>query len=428
MTYQELFAKSGITSSVKSGVEVGALSTELQLADALMDKLNNLGLAEQRLVEQTTLMGDVLEAYETDKSSGAGKMLFAVIDSVSNGNGFAVLGTSMEDISEDAFSMEALGGIKDAISRGYDIVIEFIKKLIRESKVFIGAFFDKFPGLKKRAAKIRTKAEGIEGSIDEKKIKIGGAYKALTNGSKVVENVADGLKTINGLKELSGIEKIPAWLSEQRLESFEGDAATIRAITVNNLKDNGDSIFSKQGMTEIATPKSAALANYDKVVGVEDLLGDKTCAWCRTTHLDEQGTGSVELTLKSIASIKFGFYDQSTKLDVADKEAPTLESADVEKICDNVTEICETFGRSKDEIREGIKVQEKMVKTLEKIKKNVDKEDYKEVKSRLNALKSAVQNLANMATNPASKIAVYAYGTSVAALDYSEKSLAQYKK
>lgn len=428
MSYQELFAKSGITSGLNGPTEVGTLSTELQLTNALMDNLNNLGLAEKRLVEQSDLMCEAFAVYESDKSAGAGKMLFAIINNVSNGKALNVLGTSMEDISDDGFSMEALGGIKNAIGKGYDIVIDFIKKLIQDGKVFLGAFFDKFPGLKKRSDKTRAKAEGIEGSIKEKKIKIGSAYKMLTNGSKEVTGVADGLKAIVGLKELSGIEKIPTWLSEQRLESFEGDASAIAAISVNKLKDNGNAIFEKQGMSDLNKPKSEALQSHDKVNGVENLLGDKTCAWSRKSHIDAQGTGSVELTLKSIASIKFGFYDQSKKLDVDGKEATTLESSEVEKICDQIDEICETYGRSKEEIRDGIKAQEKMIKTLENIKKNVDKEEYKDVKSRLNAVKSAIQNLANMATNPASKIAVYAYGTSVAALDYSEKSLAQYKK
>lgn len=419
MSYVNLFAATG-GSHASTVVEMSGLDTEALYGEQLLANLAQLGESQEELSRQGDTVEALLSAFEANaESKGAANVVFAMVNHLSGGQAEAVTGVSMED-----FSMEALDGLKNAASAAYDAVIKMIKDLMRTAKAFMGELFDKFPGLKKDATKLRDKADATEGSIENKKIKIGGAHRILCGGDKKIAGLPASLKTINGLRESSAVDQITDWLKDSRVEEFEGSADELANLQARGIV--GDALISKVKIPALTSGQPAALNGRD-IKAQKDLPGDKMFA-VSYKPADANGNATIA-ALGVVASIKAGFYDQTEKkLDVKDVETETLEASEVSKICDAVEEICETYAKGRKEIEEGLKQQERIIKVLEKVKGNVDKSDYKDVKPTLNAIKNALSNVSKLATQPASAVSAYAYSVAAASLSYGEKSLAQYKK
>lgn len=418
MSYVNLFAATG-GSHKAAVVEMSGLDTEALYGEQLLANLAQLGESQEELSRQGDTVEALLSAFEDNaESKGAANVVFAMVNHLSGGQAEAVTGVSMED-----FSMEALDGLKNAASAAYDAVIKMIKDLIRSAKAFMGELFDKFPGLKKKAEKLREKADSVEGSIENKKIKIGGAHRILCGGDKKITGLPASLKTIKELREKSGVDKYAGWIKDSRVEEVEGTVDEIKAFKGDGIF--ADSPFLKSSLNGITSDLPKTLAGRS-VKGQTNLPGDKMFAISFTPQPSLQNP---DLGLKVVATTKVGFYDQSEKsLDVKDAEADTLEASEVVNICEAVEEICEVYTKGRKEIEEGLKQQERIIKVLKKVKGNVDKKDYADVKQRLNLIKNAVSNIAKLATQPTSAVSAYAYSVAAASLSYGEKSLAQYKK
>lgn len=411
MFYSELFADSSVNVNLASEDFKGS---EFFAAAELDAEVNESNMGTFAALDAVDTMMDGLSG---DEQKGASKIALALMDGFTGGASTDHFGISMENLSGDHYT-EAQMGIKSMASNAWSAVIKFIKDMIRRVKVFLATFFDKMPGLKKRAEKIKERAEKTSGTAENSKISIGG-YEVLAKKDKTVTGIAASIDVITKLPETAKLSEIPAAIPSDKLDKLSGDVATIQAVTfdaeVNKLR-------SLAGLPALNVD-TRKVSGLDEGGHVLDLPGNKVFV-----RGYKGPTGNQLEQLRWLGSLRARFYTQESKVKF-DKstEVKTLETSEVEKICDAVIKFAETFEKSKSAVQAGYKEQEKLLKVAEKCEKNAGKSDYKDVKNVLNAGKAAIQNMATFAVNPTQQVAAYGYGVCSAALSYAEKSLSQYK-
>lgn len=329
----------------------------------------------------------------------------------------------------------SLSGVKDVIVNGWNAVITFLKEMYEKIAVFITKLFDNMPNLKKEAEKLKDKASEITGSAENKTHKFS-KISTIGDSSKGV-TLTDYTTNLKGLFGVKGLEALVNLGKNDDLDKLDADSNTVKALTVTSIGLKNDE-FAKllEGMSDTSNAEVLKIADNTKydIKATGSLPGCKAFAIAvpkqdSTKAADgTAGDEALSIALTRLGTVKYGFRNLREKVEWdKDKEIKTLESKDMEAICEVVIEGCDHFEKSKSGIEAGRKSLKKLTTLAEKLKGNATKTDYADVKKTLNASKGAIMKAANLAANPQRDLATYFYSVGKAGLSYVETSMKEYK-
>lgn len=425
---------SGSTVTDNSGdflAEAAKLDLQLERLNSSIEKLNDLEFHVDLASEYTTkgLNPDAVNFFVSTAERIRKQLNIPV-----------VVTQSMEDFAgtttDNCEALQiSLSSVKDVIVNGWNIVIDFLKDLYEKVAVFITKLFDSMPNLKKEAEALKDKAGDITGSAENKTHKfskistIGDASKGVT-----LTDFTENLKALFGVK---GLDELVNLGKNDDLAKLDADPAGIKDLTVSGIglsKASFDKVFT--GLSDTSNTEVMKIADESKY----DIKATGSLPGCKAFAIavlkqdtakagdDAKGDEALSIALSRLGTVKYGFRNLKDKVAWdKDKEIKTLESKDMEAICQVVIDGCDHFEKTKSGIEAGRKSVKKLTTLAEKLKGNATKTDYADVKKTLNASKGAITKAANLAANPQRDLASYFYSVGKAGLSYVEASIKEYK-
>lgn len=438
--FNSVFTKEGWDKPTTT-TNLGATGDVLFEADYSIEAENNKIDTDMVALSANMAMLDLLDALMESGEANLGKglspdaaaMFVNQAEAIRVSLGVPVeITTSMESfgrgLSDNIDALEvSLASIKDTLSKGWDMVINFLKDILNKIKTFFALLSDKMPGLKKRAEALKEKANDTSGTAENSKIKIGGDFARLAKTKTEVDDdlIVSSLKAVTAMKVP---EELVASVSKSKLENLDADATKLASLSPSDIGFSGNSDLSmaNKGVATAGTPADSwGVPQGAKAEATPLLAGMKNFVY---TYKEAADPSKLDSALEAMASRKFALRDSEKSIKFEnDREVPTLAPGDVVKICDAIVDFADHFEKSKGTIETARKEAEQMTKLAEKLKTNSAKSDYKDVKGILNKARSAITANAAIAANPTRDLVAYGYGVSNSALAYGSKSLSQYK-
>ena len=336
----------------------------------------------------------------------------------------------------------ALESIKDTLKQFWEAIKAQFKKVYAKVKDWIVKTFSTAKKLKDRAEKLQSRANGTVGTIEDKQFSFG-QTKAIAVDGKYNEPGA----LLSGLKEIRGL--ITGTISELKKDAVDGAIEDLtnalkgaftgsgKTRSLGNLGNLTAAVKKGvQGASTKATPATVGdvtkyNAQYGEasevdVTGVFGLPGGKA-----VLQVAFKGTSSdIEGAVKELRTGRLVLAsDRYQARDVTEGDVKTLNTSQVDKLCEDVIEIAESVYGFEKNWKENERVVEKVQKEVDDIVKDFDREDEADARDQrhfrnfANGAMAALRRHANFKASLCS----YAISTGNAFLNYGERSLGQHK-
>ncbi len=339
----------------------------------------------------------------------------------------------------------ALEGIKETLKQFWEAIKAQLKKFYNKVKTYFVKAFSAARKMKDRAEALQKKANGTVGTIEDKQFSFGqtkaiavdGKYNdagVLTTGLNDVRKVVTGLLTVQKADKYESTVDTAAASVESMVGKLKKDlSADVSADTtglITKLKE-------VQGVTVVkimTNPETKLVEMYvpkgsdDAVEFSTGLPGGKSVVEVIANVNSKDN--SIEAVTKVVKNTRLILgNDRYTPRDVTEGEVKTLNTSQVDKVCDDVIEIAETAYTYEKAWEKRDKFQAKLEREIDTVIKSINSDD--DVDSRAQRI---IRNFATSFTTSVrrrtsfeSQFIGYALNTGSAFLNYAERSLGQHK-
>ncbi len=435
--FASLVSKNNVSTPVIAGVSLEAIQAEMEAIDAerqvLNTEINFFGA-------QTTSLEGIAERLEASLETGglntqAAEFMQEHADSITQSMGLEQsVVASMESFGPASDREEAtkasMEGIKQMAKDAWTAIIEMIKKAITKVKAFFASVFDAGSKLEKRAKAMVERAKDLTGSPTEKNIKLGSLTKTLAKtGGKVVDAAAV-------VAEAKAFEK-----GEDLKKNYFGidGKGELRNLAEEFSAGDVSNIAESAYVTRIATSYGKLIApltttgdtryTQDKVLVKPFALGNQAVV---TTMGSTTETSNIKALCDAMGklSVRVDLATKDFKHPANDVESKVLEISQISDIAESLAICGNALAKDRKEHEAAINLQDKIVKSLEKVKGGAAKidSDKKDLKPTLSAYASAAGAIAKSISDVNANNAKYMVSTAIAMLSYCEQSASQYKK
>lgn len=308
--------------------------------------------------------------------------------------------------------------VQDTLKR----IWEAIKKAIKDSIAWLEEQFNKLFGaaqkLKKRAAALAAKANGVTSAKKEQDFENERLAKALSINNQFPAKVSAELVKMHKVGE-----EVFGRVNEFNATKGAAVLAVLESLKLEDLKEARLAIGGVFNPVNNAEALGyAAPGDGMSLAHTAEMPGNRTVL-LRGPSADVSGQGAADAIAKSMGVVTA--YDSkakgpsSPKVKTADVAEIEAIAAAVESMADAVISFKAKLGKSKD-------LKNQLLKASEKAEKAALSDDDKEKEAAGKALAKATHAVAKSLDSPAPQFSAYALNTSKAALEYAEASLKQY--
>jgi hypothetical protein len=457
MSYATIF--SGTSSAPRAGVEldstlaVGYMEADLTEARELSVGLDQM-LSTLDGMEVFTELSDHFGAPKTEAERVYAQLALSAMTQgeakFEDMTGFSMESAFTED--NHGYSMESL---RSAAASFWSWICEQVAKIWKVIERFFYSLFGSIPNLRKKAKKLRKKAEDAEGkTADEKTIKIsdGGANLLAdgdgakrTDASSMLKDLEGGCELIEkGEREYFGeLEKLGEMI-EDKLSSAEPE-------NTDYLDDLNTRFFGNPAVEAVLPQDSNASlfkhVNFEDVVNGESRFGEKIAKRVKLIGGKAVFAAISKPTQSAQNPTAIAERARSLKVDVMDSVQKRKKLSDITvdvwtpSECDTLADHIDKFCDVAESIERGDN-KGKIAKVQDKLKKTGDKFDAKLKKAKnatgddkLSSDQTAASRAAlgyaklyaDMTRSPMPSLISHYMSAFNAAIDVANKSLSEYK-
>ncbi len=338
----------------------------------------------------------------------------------------------------------ALEGIKETLKSFWEAIKKQLKKFYGKVKSFFIKMFSAAKKLKDRAEKIQKKANDTVGSIEEKSFSFGqtktiavdGKYNDPSTVTSGFNKVRELIKTIISVQKADTYERVvdeAAGLIEAEVKSAKAGGKTLNGLAgvIKKLEEVGGKALvgktvSETKLKEMYVPKDDKTTD---LVMTDSLPGGKAI-FLVTGNIKTADNSDIEEFTKVIKQTRniLG-NDKYNPRDVSEGDVKTLTTSQIDKVCDDVIEIAETAYTYEKAWQKRDNFQSKLEREVDNIIKDVnsDKDEDSRTQRLARNYASAITGTVRRRTTFESQFISYSLTLASAMLNYSERSLAQYK-
>ena len=305
----------------------------------------------------------------------------------------------------------AMEEIKEKLKEIWTAIVEALKKAAQWVVDNFNKYFGSAEKLQKRAEAIAEKAKSLSGTAEKKTIESAALFKALQIGNRV-NNVSASIADV-GAAVTSTYERVSGTyidVAKKIVTALDTEKADLSGITFA-ATGNGNA-----GDAYGTAPEGLSFNRSDELPGGMAVVevGPKEA---------KSGLAAVEAYARAEVSVR-PFNPKAT---AKGEQLPVLTGQDVIKITDGVEKIAAAVIGGREIEKELGTELKAVVAAADKHSKNVESGEDADAKKAARALQRAVGNMAKLLVGGPVAVTSYATRTGSAALNYCEKSLAQYK-
>ena len=339
----------------------------------------------------------------------------------------------------------ALEGIKETLKQFWEAIKAQLKKFYNKVKTYFVKAFSAARKLKDRAEAIQKKANSTVGTIEEKQFSFGqtkaiavdGKYNdagTLATGLNDVRKAITGLLTVQKADKYESTIDTASTAVESMVGKLKKDIKTDLTADISGLITKLKEVQGVKVIKIMTNPETKLVEMYvpkgsdDDVEFSTGLPGGKSLieVVANVNSKDD----SLEAIAKVIKNSRLILgNDRHTPRDVTEGDVKTLNTSQIDKICDDVIEIAETSYTYEKAWEKRDKFQSKLEREIDTVIKGINSDD--DVDSRAQRL---IRNFATSFTTSVrrrtsfeSQFIGYALNTGAAFLNYAERSLGQHK-
>lgn len=429
---QELKAEEPLLEGTPAGTPEGIDTVESDLLEATdmqaevtaeLDQVD-AGLSDS---EGLAKIADILE--ETASTGGMDESMARVVEvavesyykrlGISNRKTMPAMESFSKDTSRVAATRVAIEGVMDTIKTVWKAIVDAVMRMSAVIKNFFAKLFDVNKRLGDRAGKLKERVSAMGTAKPKEETVTGGFVSTLAKGNKLDQ--AGVIKTLGNMTAAAESNPALCVYGAEMLVKFDQLAEQVAFVdkfeqvefplfSVANVNAVGEAEgFKKHPVEGISYHRSVELPGNMAVIIV-----------AATKKL--KGTEGIDALASS--KVFVGSFDPKAKK-AAVESAPTLNKAGMEAIVTEVAAASAAVEKGKESVQIIEKARAAFLAELKKFASEGAKGD-KDSAARLNKLKNAATNMNRLTVEMVSSVNKIVVNISKAALDYVEKSAAQY--
>ena len=409
-----------------------------------MDELTTaIGVCETTVATLESLHADIASTQEDGGlTQQAATFACAAANAATAPLGFSMQVPALESFGDEggraastSFTME---GIKETLSKVWNAIKDFVVKYYRKLKDWYNNNLGTAARLEKAAKALEAKADKVKGSPKETNIKIGGAVKQLVKNA-ATGDIATGAEVGTMLTDLASLVETAA--KDKNVSS--GAEAVVSEVEAIDLSKDGATITTALG--EAITKVNELGGKIVSLYGINDAVTGDTRFTDKDVKSSKELLGGKKVFLETVAStdgrpgakvavaVSVQSSEQKPKEIAGDKEVTALNAKEIGTLAVSIQDAAKSIRTASTTYGDREKMVNKMLKSFDKIAKEVDKSSNEEtggaaaVKT-VGAFVKQAKKMTDLTSEPITGLNRQALSSAKAALAYGSSSLSNIKE